>query len=77
MENIRNRKDIKLVSNRDKARKYAAKPNFRHLKIFSENLVTIHMKRTSLTFNKPVYLGLSILDLSKAICICTSSITTI
>ena len=67
MENIRNRKDIKLVSHRDKARKYAAKPNFHHLKIFSETLVAMHMKRTTLTFNKPVYLGLSILDLSKAI----------
>ena len=67
MENIRNRKDIKLVSNRDKAIKYAAKPNFQHVKILSEDLVTIHMKRTSLTFNKPVYLGLSILDLSKTI----------
>ena len=67
MENIRNRKDIKLVSNRDKAIKYAAKPNFHHAKILSEDLVTIHMKRTSLTFNKPVYLGLSILDLSKTI----------
>ena len=67
MENIRNRKDIKLVSNRDKAIKYAAKPNFHNSKIFSETLVTMHMKRTSLTFNKPVYLGLSILDLSKAI----------
>ena len=67
MENIRNRKDIKLVSNRDKAVKYAAKPNFHHSKIFSETLVTMHMKRTSLTFNKPVYLGLSILDLSKTI----------
>ena len=67
MENIRNRKDIKLVSSRDKAIKYTAKPNFQHLKILSEDLVTIHMKRTSLTFNKPVYLGLSILDLSKTI----------
>ena len=67
MENIRNRKDIKLVSDRNKAIKYAAKPNFHHSKILSEDLVTIHMKRTSLTFNKPVYLGLSILDLSKAI----------
>ena len=67
MENIRNRKDIKLVSNRDKAIKYAAKPNFHHTKVLSEDLVTIHMKRTSLTFNKPVYLGLSILDLSKTI----------
>ena len=38
MEDVRNRKDIKLLSNRDKARKYAAKPNFHHLKIFNENL---------------------------------------
>ena len=57
MENVRNRKDIKLISNRDKARKYAAKPNFHHLKIFNENLVAMHMKRTTLTFSKPVYLG--------------------
>ena len=67
MENVRSRKDIKLVTNRDKAKKYAAKPNFHHLKIFNENLVAMHLKRTTLTFNKPVYLGLSILDLSKAI----------
>ena len=39
MENIRNRVDIKLVNNREKARKLVAKPNFRHCKIFNENLV--------------------------------------
>ena len=67
MENIRNRVDVKLVNNRAKAQKLVAKPNFRHLKIFTENLVSIHMKKTSLTMNKPVYLGMSILDLSKTI----------
>ena len=67
MENIRNRVDIKLVNNEEKARKLVAKPNFRHCKIFNENLVAIHMKKTSLTMNKPVYLGMSILDLSKTI----------
>ena len=67
MENIRNRKDIKLISNRDKARKYVAKPNFQGFNIFCENLMAIHMKKTSLTFNKLVYLGLCILDLSKTI----------
>ena len=67
MENIRNRVDIKLVNDRVKAKKLAAKPNFNHLNIFCEELVAIHMKKTSLTMNKPVYLGMCILDLSKTI----------
>ena len=46
MENIRNRVDVKLVNNREKAEKLVAKPNFKHCNIFSENLVAIHMKRT-------------------------------
>ena len=51
MENIRNRVDVKLVNNREKAEKLSAKPNFEHLTIFDENLIAIHMKRTKLTFN--------------------------
>ena len=62
MENIRNRVNVKLVNNEEKARKLIAKPNFRHCKIFSENLISIHMKKTSLVMNKPVYLGACILD---------------
>ena len=66
MENIRNRVDIKLVNNnRKKAEKLSAKPNFKHCNIFSENLIAIHMNKTELKFNKPVYLGMCILDLSK------------
>ena len=67
MENIRNRVNIKLVNDRDKAKKLAAKPNFKHLNIFCEELIAVHMKKTSLIFNKPVYLGMRILDLSKTI----------
>ena len=67
MENIRNRVDVKLVSKRKKAEKLAAKPNFEHLTIFDENLVAIHMKRTKLTFNKPVYCRMAILDISKSL----------
>ena len=67
MENIRNRVDIKLVTDKKKARKLAAKPNFNHCNIFSEDLFAIHMKKTELIFNKPVYLGMSILDLSKTL----------
>ena len=67
MENIRNRVDVKLVNTEEKLRKLVAKPNFRSRKIFSENLVSVHMKKTSLTMNKPVYLGMCILELSKTI----------
>ena len=67
MENIRNRVDVKLVNTEEKFKKLVAKPNFRSRKIFSENLISVHMKKTSLTMNKPVYLGMCILDLSKTI----------
>ena len=67
MENIRNRVDIRLVNSEAKAKKLAAKPNFKHCNIFDENLVAIHMKKTKLVFNKPVYLGMCILDLRKTL----------
>ena len=68
MENIRNHVDVKLVNTKEKLKKLVAKPNLKSPpKIFSENLVSVHMKKTSLTMNKPVYLGMCILDLSKTI----------
>ena len=65
MENIRNRVDVRLVNDRKKAKKLAAKPSFKHLTTFDENLIAFHMKRTKLIFDKPVYCG--ILDLSKTL----------
>ena len=67
MENIRNKVDIKLVNDEKQAEKLTAKPNFDHCNIFIEELVAIHMKKTKLVFNKPVYLGMCILDLSKTL----------
>ena len=67
MENIRNRVNIKLVDTGEQFKKLVAKPNYESRKIFNENLVSVHMKKTSLTMNKPVYLGMSILDLSKTV----------
>ena len=67
MENIRNRVNVKLVNSEEQLKKLIAKPNYNSRKIFSENLVSVHMKNTSLTMNKPVYLGMSILDLSKTV----------
>ena len=66
MENIRNRVDVQLVNDKVKAEKLAAKPNFDHCNMFDENLISVHMKKSKLVFNKPVYLGMCILDLSKS-----------
>jgi len=65
MENIENRVDIRLKTDKAAARKLSALPNYDHCTIFDENLLAIHMKRIKLYYNKPVYLGMCILDLSK------------
>ena len=59
IENIENRVDIKLVEDKEKARTLAAKPNYDHCTIFDENLIA------KIYYNKSVYLGMCILDLSK------------
>ena len=63
MENIRKRVDIRLI-NKTKAEKLAAKPNLNHLKIF---YFCISYGKSYLVFNKPVYCGICILDLSKTL----------
>ena len=67
MENIRNRVDIKLVTTDLQAEKLIAKPNYHHRTVFNEKLTAVHMTKTKLKFDKPVYLGMCILDLSKTI----------
>ena len=65
MENIRNRSDIKLLSDENEVKKYINKPNFKDSIIFNENLVAIVNNITSIKFDKPIYLGQAILDYSK------------
>ena len=67
LENIRNRVDIRLITSDKVAQKLAAKPNYDRCTNFDENLIAVHMKKTKLSFNKSVYLGMSILDLSKSL----------
>ena len=67
MENIENRVDIRLVTDKKEAIKLAAKPNYDKCTIFDDNLIAIHMKRTKLLYDKPIYLGMCILDLSKTL----------
>ena len=67
MENIENYVDIKLVINKGKAIKLVSKPNFESRTFFDQNLIAIHMKRIKLEYNKPIYLGMCKLDLSKTL----------
>ena len=64
MENFTNREDVKLRNDKVKAEKLTAKPNFDHCNIVDVTLISIHMKKTKLVFNKPVNLGMCILYLS-------------
>ncbi|KAJ8891419.1 hypothetical protein PR048_003947 [Dryococelus australis] len=67
MENIRNRVDIRLCTSSMQVDKLVAKPNFKDRTIFTDSLVAVHMHKTNLYFNKPIYVGMSILDLSKTL----------
>ncbi|XP_065665710.1 uncharacterized protein LOC136087133 [Hydra vulgaris] len=67
IENVEKRVDIRLVTDRNEAIKLASKPNFESRTIFDENSIAIHMKITLLLYNKPIYLGMCILDLSKTL----------
>ena len=67
MENVRKHRDIKLVTTDEKRNKLVSEPNYHTTKQFSENLLAIEMKKTKVKMNKPVYLGMSILDISKTL----------
>ena len=67
IENIRKRQNIKLVDNRKIALRLSSRPNFERATIFDKNLIAAHMKKTEVYFNKPVYVGQAILDLSKTL----------
>ena len=65
MENVRKQRDIKLVKTEARRNYLASEPNYHTQVFFSENLLAIEMRKTQILMNKPVYLGLSILELSK------------
>ena len=66
IENIRKRQSVEIMDDRKKALKLTSKPNFDRVTIFDEHLVAVHMKKkTEVYFNKPIYVGQAILDLSK------------
>ena len=65
MENIRKQRDIKLVTTDKKRSKLVSEPNYHTINLISEDLSIIEMKKTKVKMNKPIYLGLSIVEISK------------
>ena len=67
MENVRKHRDIKLVTTDKRRNQLVSEPNYHTTKWFSENLLAIEIKKTKVKMNNPVYLGLSILEISKTL----------
>ena len=67
MEDIRNHKNIKLVTREQKYQEYVMKPKFKDGHPFSKHLFAVEMGKTEIKMSKPVYLGQAILDLSKTL----------
>ena len=67
MENVRNHKDIKLVKSDTRRKPLVSEPNCHSHKKFSEHLMAIEMKKTKIKMIKPIYLGMSVLDISKTL----------
>ena len=67
IENVRKYRDIKLVKTDCKRNKLVSEPNYHTMKLIAQNLSIIEMKKAKVKMNKPIYLGLSILEISKII----------
>ena len=67
IENLRKRVNVTLINEPEKLLKHCAKPTYVSSKIFNKNLVAVHKIKESLTLNRPAYVGMCILDISKTL----------
>ena len=67
MENLGKRVNVKLVTEYKKLDKLTSKPTYVNSKIFNKNLMAVHKIKEILTLNRPAYVGMCILDLSKTL----------
>ena len=65
MENVWKHRDIKFVTINKRRNQLVSEPNYHTTKYFSEDLLAIEMKKIKVKMNKPVYLGMSILEINK------------
>ena len=67
MENVTNHRDIKLVASDKRRKQLVSEPNYHSHKNFSDRLMAIEMKKRKVKTTKPLYLGMSISDISKTL----------
>ena len=67
MKNVRKHRDIGLVTTDKRRNQLVSEPYYHTTKYFSENVIAIEVKKTKLKMNKPIYLAMSILDISKTL----------
>ena len=67
METMRKHSDIKLVTTDKKRSKLVSEPNYHTINLISEDLSIIEMKKTKVKMNKPIYLVLEVLEISKTL----------
>ena len=67
MEKVKNNRDIKLAASKVRRNQLVLQPNYHTSKSFSDNLLTTVLKITDKLMNKPIYLGPSILKITKIV----------
>ena len=67
MQNVRKQRDVKLVTTDKRRNQFVSEPIYHTTKWFSENLLATEMKKIKVKMDKPIYLGLAILSISKTL----------
>lgn len=67
MENLRKRVDIQLIHSEKRLLKVTAKPGFKSFKIVNKDLASVELTKQNLVLNRPIYVGFSILEMSKVL----------
>ena len=67
MKNVKKHRNIKLVTTERRRNNLVSVPKYHTTKFYTENALAIEMRKTQILMNEPVYLGISILDLSRTV----------
>ena len=65
MENLRKHRSVELTHTEERLIKLSSNSTYKLHRIFSEDLVGVEMNKVKVKLNKPIYIGMTVLDLSK------------
>ena len=65
IENLRKRINVRFVNNKKDFLKYTSRPTYVNQKLFNKSFAAIHEVKPVLILKKPIYVGFTVLDLSK------------